>query len=195
MSSEPVCPPKLAGSDRSEEEHYELWRAYVVDGLSAANTAKRLNRLFPDRPQTKDSVVGYAHRSGLAAQHVRAPDGSAVKRLNQATTAKAIADVVTRIKPSKRLPGPKSTILADLDPVIGARFDVALNAEVDVIEKSCRWPVGPVLPPWRMSEQLFCGEVQNPALAPYCPDCAAVAYGMAGVARKLLEYAQKNQRA
>lgn len=160
MNAPLVIPPKKPGSTWSEDAHREVYLTYVIEGLSAGSTAKRLAQRLGGE-FTKNQVVAYAHRNGW--EHVAAPSGPI-------TTTKGNPNAY-RAKPQKA--GPKSRILAELDP---------RDPDGKLIETSCKFPVGKSPPQGDMAAQLFCGEVAK--VGPYCCGHARIAYPSAAHQRK-----------
>lgn len=65
----PQIPEPIGDSPRPRAVHDAMWLAYVFDGLSAADTAAKLNRQLRVN-ETKGSVVSYAHRQAWAKAQV-----------------------------------------------------------------------------------------------------------------------------
>lgn len=149
-------PPIVGNGDRGEDEHRFIFKAFIIDAMSAAKVAVLVTERF--RPTSAAAITGYADRQ---CWKKAATAGSNVKLMYPSSQPH---------QPGKKMrvrkPGPRARRLIDLDVV-----DLETSR---IIERGCRFPVGKS-PAFAMSEQLFCGEVQKPD-SPYCPKCSGLAY-------------------
>lgn len=152
---DPVIPPRAPTSERTDEQHELMYRLYIIEGLSGAVTAERMNVIFPDLSETRMSVTGYSARNHW-------PKGGREEGHGRIPPPEAPASVKRPQHPA----GDRSAVLADLDP---RDMDGRLLGE-----PQCRWPVGPS-PRGRMALQLFCGEASH-GDSVYCLTHCGVAY-------------------
>jgi hypothetical protein len=160
MNAPLVIPEKKPGSTWADDAHREVYLAYVIEGLSAGSTAKRLAQRLGGE-FTKNQVVAYAHRNGWP--HVAAASGP-----RKAVVAEATGSYRAKVQK----PGPKSRPLAECDP---------RDPDGCLVERNCKFPVGKSPPAGAMAGQLFCGE--TPEVGPYCDHHAQIAYPPAAYQR------------
>lgn len=161
MNQAVTIPPKRPGATWSDAAHREVYLAYVVEGLSALNTARRLTKRLGE-PYTRNQVLGYAIRSDWP--HV------AETAVQPKSTPHPKTPPAHRSKVQK--PGPRSRPLAECDP---------RDLDGRLLESNCKFPVGQSPPPGEMAGQLFCGE--TPQVGPYCDHHARIAYPPAAYQR------------
>lgn len=148
-----AIPPREPTSTRTDEQHAALYRMFIIEGLSGAETAIQMNAMFPGLSETRFSVNAYSHRNGWpkggrTGGHGRVPPPEAAPKR----------------KPHP--PGSRASILADLDP---------RDPDGKLIgPKQCHWPVG-ASPRGRMDLQLFCGEASH-GDSGYCLTHYGIAY-------------------
>lgn len=121
-------------TDKEDTALKSLWHRDVV----LSHIAGILNKQFPDKVRTRNSVIGRAHRLGLGPRTTAQQNGkkgNKVKKMNQLA-----AQAVPEQAPAQ----PKS--LKQVVKYVPKQYPRSAKAVsmMELTEKTCRWPIGEV---------------------------------------------------
>lgn len=162
-----IIPKRKGLGGRSDEVHAAIYVAYVVEDVSAEDTAARVNAAH-GTVESRNSIVSYANRQGWLKGTGSGPKPHVKAARPQSQRVLPRRPVAHRPQPAPRDEGPDLSPTNALGPDTGPpaapgnyRMRVHPPNELsrvlaDLPAGACHFPVGPDRP-GEMDRHLFCG--------------------------------------